>query len=262
MDSQLRGAVAHTRKHTRTASLGLIAAGGVPVGRQGAVLARHRRTPSRIMMQGGVMRTPSMTSLLSEHGSKRMEPAVLEAVMEQAAGNGGDPKKHQRTRPLQLVLAVLAPLLAQQRAGPVQLVSAVLAPLLALLGWLLGGAAAVARAAYARSGQAVVVAIGVVIIALQATLLLEQRHQLAQLQQHTHAVGLPPVWHGSASQATQAAQAAATLGREVARLQETLQLLHAAGDSWREQLEGALGKAGELAARLQQHSAAVGPDAR
>lgn len=264
MDPQLRGSFGgggHARRHSRAPS---ISGGGVAVGR-GAVLARHRRAPSRSLADA--LRSPS-DSMRRQSSRGALEGAVsidrLPSLAEQeqlpppaCGGSGGfAASAKQPQQPQQQGLAALA----------LHALSAPLALLAALLGWVLGAAAAAARAARANGG----LALGLLIIALQAAMLLDQRQQLAALRQH---LALPPLdgaagaggagpaaWPGSAAQAAQAAQAAAALGREVAHLQRTLAQLAAAGDSWRGSLERALGQAADLAGRLQQHAVAgAGP---
>lgn len=207
----------HARRQSRVASISSTMAGGVPVGRQPAVLSRHRRRASHVtdaMAAAAVEAAPSPRTLEEQ---KRQLAAVQE----------GPP------HPAMQRLALTA-----------------LAALTAALAWLAGRAAAAARAAWSHPGHLVLCCIGCVIVAMQVALLLEhrQQHQHAPLPDAAAAV---PVAVGGVEAA---AQAAAALRREVANLQRTLQQLHTQGEAWQDQLQSALAAAAELTQRLPQHA--------
>jgi hypothetical protein len=123
----------------------------------------------------------------------------------------------------------------------------------ALLGWLLSLPGGVVSLIRSQGSHSALCAIGCIIIALQAALLLQQRQQLAQLQQHTAAES--PFYLAAQGSSY---QAVAAMRQEVASLQQGLRLVQAQGDSWRAQLDSVLATAADLAQRLQQQAAHAG----
>ncbi|KAL4443672.1 hypothetical protein ABPG75_011409 [Micractinium tetrahymenae] len=258
--------VQHGRRHSRAASL----SAGVPVGRQLPVLARHRRSPSRLVGVGegaahsGGSQSPQRTASLSRLGSQSTcpSPTARQASLHRQHSLQQPPQQQQHPH-----LQQQSQRPARARSRVLRAAQAVASPPVALLSWLLGLALAAVRAARALSGPAAVCAVGCVILALQAAMLLQQRQQLAHLQARPaaamqglvaqEAASLPGLNDsGDSGHAAQHAALMAGLGRDLAALHRAVQQLRDQSDGWRLQLDSLAAAAAGLAARLQQHAAA------
>lgn len=241
----------HAKRHSRAPSL----SAGVPVGRQLPVLARHRRSPSRLVGIGegashsGGSHSPQRTASLSRLGSQSTcpSPTAKQAAQQQQQQH---PHLQQHSkRP------------ARARSRAVHAARVVASPGLALMSWLLSLLLGAVRAVRALSGPAAVCAMGCIILALQTAMLLQQRQQLAHL--HTHpapfTAALPGLNDSAADgRAAQHAALIAGLGRDLAALHRAVQQLRDQSEAWRLQLDSLAAAAAGLAARLQQHAGAAG----
>ena len=249
VDPQFRGAVQHLRRHSRG---GQVSPVGIAVGRQLPILARHRRTASRDGTGLLLGRSPSYSKLGSDSG-RIPEMGPLLEVAPELEQQQSQAHPHLQHPPQQQAQQKSRPGGGGARSALLQAPLALVSWIGALLGWLLslpGWAVGLIRAHGAYSALC---AIGCIVIALQAALLLQQRQQLAQLQQHVAAES--PFYLAAQGSSY---QAVAALRQEVASLQQALRLVQAQGDSWRAQLNSVLATTADLAQRLQQQAASAG----
>lgn len=238
VDPHYRGAVQHLRRHSRAGSISQ--QGGVHVGRQLPVLARHRRNASRSDGAGRGspvghhthLGSPSRPS--SRAASFRNLEQLVEQLVEQQAEQPKLTTQQQQQQERQ-----------QQPKRPL-----LVATVLALVGWLLSLLRAGARTF--SSKQSAAWACCAAIIAIQAAVILQQHHQLARLQQQQGqgAALVLPADSAEGSSGQQVALAAAALGHDVAQMQDAMRQLQV-------QLDSALSTAADLARRLQKGTAAA-----